>query len=183
MDIHNVCSQNNICIQSNWVPRNQNKYADELSRYTDHDDWSINDETFAYLDDIWGPFSIDRFATHYNSHCIRFNSVIWCPGTEAIDSFRQFWGNDNNWLVPPPSLIAKTINKMRNDHAKGVLIVPEWKSSAFWPLICTRGVFKEFILDAKYLSNDRIIVRGAGRNGVFGKWPLNFKMLALKIAY
>ncbi|VDI45112.1 Hypothetical predicted protein [Mytilus galloprovincialis] len=110
VDIHNICSEKNITLNSKWLPRADNQCADKLSRNTDNDDWGIHGELFNYFNGTWGPYSIDRFATHYNTQCTRFNSKHWCPGSEGIDAFSQNWGNDTNWLVPPPSLVPMRRN-------------------------------------------------------------------------
>ena len=44
---------------------------------------------------------MDRFASHTNHLCPRFNSAFYCPGTEAVDAFSQDWGGENNWVNPP----------------------------------------------------------------------------------
>nr|XP_006819126.1 PREDICTED: uncharacterized protein LOC102809450 [Saccoglossus kowalevskii] len=50
------------------------------------------------LDKIWGPHSIDRFASCHNAQLPRFNSAAWNPGTEAVDAFCQNWSTENNWI-------------------------------------------------------------------------------------
>ncbi|CAG2245831.1 unnamed protein product [Mytilus edulis] len=72
--------------------RTENNNADYLSRVMDHDDWGIESSIYHYLCNLWGICTVDRFDTHYNSQCERFNSKVWCPGTEAVDAFTQFWG-------------------------------------------------------------------------------------------
>ena len=102
---------------------------------------------FNYLNKSWGPHSIDRFASNLNKKCNRFNSRWWCPGTEAVDTFSQNWAKECNWLVPPPRLILKTLNKMQKDKAKGTLVVPMWRSAPFWPfLISDEKMFKKFVV-------------------------------------
>ena len=39
---------------------------------------------FKQLDQLWGPYSIDRFASSYNAKLSRFNSRFLQPGTEAV---------------------------------------------------------------------------------------------------
>ena len=56
-----------ITIEPEWVPRDQNTLADELSRIIDFDDWSIEPTVFHCLDSPWGPFTVDRFANRYNA--------------------------------------------------------------------------------------------------------------------
>ena len=35
--------------------------ADQISRLVDYDDYTIKDDAFAYIDEAWGPHTIDRF--------------------------------------------------------------------------------------------------------------------------
>ncbi|XP_063404378.1 uncharacterized protein LOC134687850 [Mytilus trossulus] len=109
--IIDFCEVQKINLTPYWTPRTENNDADYLSRVMDHYDWGIEPSIYHYLCNLWEICTVDRFATHYNSQCERFNSKVWCPGTEAVDAFTQFWGNDVNWLVPPPILITKTLNK------------------------------------------------------------------------
>ena len=92
LDILQFCRENFIQIEVVWIPRSLNSAADHLSRYTDFDDWEITPEIFEYLDRLWGPFSIDRFANEENHRVTRFNSRFHCPSTEAIDAFSQNLG-------------------------------------------------------------------------------------------
>lgn len=117
-DILNTCSENDIQINPIWKPRNENKKADTLSRLTDMDDWSKDDEIFEHFEKMWGVHTVDRFATHYNKKCVRFNSKYWCPNTECVDVLNACWNGENNWLVPPPNLVTKAINKLVADKAK-----------------------------------------------------------------
>lgn len=124
---------------------------------------------------------IARFATDYNSKCTKFNSRWWCPNTSEMDAFKQFWGNDNNWLVPPPRLVCKTINKLKQDKGKGTLIIPQWKLAPFWPLLCKAEKWDFFIKGVKKL-NSLITERGRGANGIFGGHKM-FDMVALRLEF
>ena len=35
--------------------------ADQISRIVDYDFYTIKDDVFAYIDEAWGPHTIDRF--------------------------------------------------------------------------------------------------------------------------
>ena len=164
------------------IPRDRNKVADSLSRYSDCDDWGISKKLFDHLDEIWGKHSIDRFATDYNNKCIRFNSKFWCKGSEAVDALAQCWNNDNIWVVPPPSMICKVINKMCTDKASGTLIVPFWTSAPYWVLLFEKGNYKRFIKETYILPKENSIVPGRGNNGIFTK-SKKFCMIALKIRF
>jgi len=86
---------------------------------------------FEYLNDKWGPFTVDRFATHCNAKCLRFNFRFWVPGTEAVDAFKQFWRGEKNWIVPPPNRVLESIKKIKYKRCCGTLVVPKWKSATF----------------------------------------------------
>ena len=185
VNVSSFCEKQNISLNAQWVPRSENKRADTLSRVIDLDDWSIGQKVFDMLDSKWGKHTIDRFASHYNNKCIRFNSKVWCPGCEAIDAFKQNWSNEMNWLVPPPSDISLVINKMKVDSAKGTLVVPEWKSAPFWPLISNGFTFKHFVKEWRYLNKDALVIeKGKKRKLLFTKYdPLKFNMIALRISF
>ena len=182
MALHDVCEKENITLSPEWIPREGNELADYLSRCQDCDSWQISIKVFNKLNSILGPYTIDRFASHLNSKCKRFNSRWWVPGTEAVDAFSQFWGQDENWLVPPPRLVSMCIDKMIAERANGTLIVPMWKSSAFWcSLVNSDGNFKNCIKQVINLSRHDIVVPGTDKIGLFAKNPLSFDMLALKV--
>ena len=126
---------NSITIEPEWIPRAQNEMADYLSRIVDYVDWSLDHTIFELIDYEWGPHTVDRFASHYNTQFSRFNSRFWNPGTEAVDAFTCDWQDDNNWLCPPVYLITRVIRHANNCSAKGTLVVPEWPSAVFWPIL------------------------------------------------
>jgi hypothetical protein len=181
--IANVCTLHNIVLLPQWVPREENVKADKISKSTDCDDWEIDKDVFTKLNNVWGPHTIDRFASDYNTKCKVFNSKYWCTGINAFD---QHWGQENNWIVPPPSVAQKCIQKMKQETANGTIIIPYWKSASYWPLIYTNiaGVctFEKFVVDSKIMSS-KIIKRGRGRNGMFGKTQSDFSMIALKLRF
>ena len=129
VSVFGLCLPNNIQLEPEWIPREENHIADYISRIVDHDDWSLDPIMFKTLDDLWGPHTVDRFATHYNAQLERFNSRCACPGTEAVDSFTSDWGGENNWWYPPPCLVARVIGHAEVCKAQGTLIVPAWQST------------------------------------------------------
>lgn len=160
MDIFNFCFKNTIQIEAQWVPRELNTRADFLSKWNDTDDWGIDFETYDYLTKNYGQFSCDRFANSTNTKCQKFNSLHYCPGSAGVNAFSFDWKNEFNWLCPPIHLIAKTIKHLEHCKAVGVLLLPEWKSAYFWPLISGKDQrFKAFVkhyllLDPYYLNGD-----------------------------
>ena len=184
LDLNDFCDRENIKICTEWIPREGNEQADYLSRCHDSDDWEISRSIFDYLDRIWGKHTMDRFASHFNSKCRKFNSRWWVPGTEAVDAMVQSWKQENNWLVPPPRLVASCLEKIENERAVCTLIIPKWKSASFWPCLFTQdGIYKRHIKHVINLHNNDVVVPGKGNNGIFAKNPLSFDMLAIRIMH
>jgi len=53
----------NIQLSVEWVSRNDNSTADELSRVEDATDYMLDPKCFCYTDQLWGPHTVDRFAS------------------------------------------------------------------------------------------------------------------------
>ena len=75
-----------------------------------------------------------------------------------------FFGNDMKYLVAPPSLITKTLNKLRQGRTKEILMFPVWKSADYRPIVQKRCMFYEINKDIYYLSQKDCIFTGAGKN-------------------
>ena len=112
-----------------------NEFVDSMSRIIDYDDWCVSREFFDYVSSIFGPFSVDRFASLNTAKCPRFYSKFWCPGSEGVDAFSRSWAGENNWLVRPVYLISRTNLHLEVYRAGGVLLVPKWPSAVFWPIL------------------------------------------------
>lgn len=162
IEIYNLCVINNTIIHPTWIPREENQIADAISKSVDTDDWSIDNETFSYIESNFGCCTIDRFADTSNSKTKRFNSKYFCPETNAVNAFSCDWGdNELNWLCPPISLIGKTIQHLKNCKGRGILFLPIWPSAYYWPLLTSNGkTFRAFIkqflvLDPYFINNSR----------------------------
>ena len=96
VSVFNLAMQHQIHLEPSWIPREQNQYADYLSRVVDYDDWKLNPKVFNELDSMFGPHSIDRFTSFYNKQLERFNNRCWNPGSEAVNAFTVDWSGENN---------------------------------------------------------------------------------------
>ena len=133
--IFKLSIENNFSSESQWILRDENERADQISKFLDKDYWQLNPSSFRLIDAMWGPHTCDRFASHYSAQLSRFNSRFASPGTEAVDAFSQDWSKDDNWICPPPGIILEAIRHMKQCHALGTLIVPHWPSGLFWPVL------------------------------------------------
>lgn len=181
--IFSICNTSNITMEVQWIPRTENAKADYISRMIDHEDWQITFEFFDFLNFLWGPHSIDRFASISNRKTVRFNSLFWNPDSEAIDAFTQNWTNDNNWLVPPIYSVVRTIKHLIAQRARGTLIVPRWVSAAFWPYIFdSHMMYKDYVKDVlEFTEHDRIYVKGSSPRCIFGTEKFHSTVLAVRL--
>ena len=185
LDIFWFCNHNDISLNIEWISRDFNKRADQLSREIDWDDWFVNDYTFHYLNNIWGIHTVDRFANIFNKKLTRFNSKFWNPECEAVDAFTQNWKGENNWVVPPVVLINRVIKHFRECGASGTLIVPFWSSGVFWPNLCPDGIhFAGFVHDVQYfLYGNNVIMKGKSKRSIFGDKNFPLRIFALRISF
>lgn len=185
LEIFVLRSTNKVCVSPVWIPRDLNCTADSISKIIDFDDYTVKEEVFVYLDSLWGPHTIDRFACFYNTKLTRFNSRFFQPGTEAVDALLQNWHYDVNWVVPPISLIGKSIAHMRLCNARGSLLVPLWRSSYYWTLLCHDGVhWNPFVHDWVVLPPfSDVFVIGKAKNNLLNSNPNRAPVLALFIDF
>ena len=77
--IYNLTVSRSIKLDVQWVPRKQNIIADTLNKMYDFEDWETTNTLFKYLNRVWRPFTIDRFADNKNCKTKVFNSEYWWP--------------------------------------------------------------------------------------------------------
>ena len=153
--IFEFCWKHGITLAVQWVPREENELADHISKFYDHDDWMVNRSLFQELDTIWGPHTVDVFASEKNHLCSKFFSLYHCRGSHGVDAFTQEWGSDNCWINPPFGLIGQVIRHLRRCKAIATLICPYWPQRPWWPILCPDGDFAEFIVDFRELPRSR----------------------------
>jgi hypothetical protein len=124
-----------------WVPRDQNVRSDFLSHASEmrQHAYRLRHDWFAYLDGLWGPHSIDRFASADNRqplgapHTGRFCSLFFHPEAEWTDALTLPWDGENNWLFPPVYLVGEAVAHLRASGAPGTLIAPYAPWASWWP--------------------------------------------------
>lgn len=183
LSIFSTCTQFSISLDIVWVPRTENTRADYVSKMIDHEDWKVSDNFFHFIDSMWGPHSVDRFASSENKKLLRFNSLFWNPESEGIDAFTQNWNGDNNWLVPPISAIVRVIKHVLHSRALGTLIVPRWVSSPFWPWIFSKDMtYRPYVKDVlEFCNSSEIYVKGVNSNSIIGSDRFVSPVLAVRL--
>ena len=185
VQLYFICKHNDINLHLNWIPRDENVVADELSKYVDYDDWKTSDAFFNYLNQKWGPFTIDRFANHKNAKIVRHNALFWNPHCEAVDAFTQDWSHECNWVVPPVYLVADALRHAKACKASGTLIAPYWESAPFWPMLRENNrVFKRFVLTYQLFDDTRgILELGDFKKSLLGSSKFKSPIIAIRFQF
>ena len=130
----------------------------------------------------WGPFTVDRFASESNAKLKRYNSKFYFQSSEAVDAFSQSWENERNFLVPPIREIVRVVKKIQREKIHGVLVVPFWPSSEFWPFLIKDGSFGDFIKDPEiFRDGKRFVQAGQSNMGLLGSDGFSGALLAMNI--
>lgn len=131
--LHAVVKKFGLTLRADWLPSVANVCADLLSRRRDRDDWRVSSVWYDQLCNRFGNHTVDRFASPTNTRCPQFNSLVLCPGTEAVHAFTVHWGgSDNNWISPPFSQAGRVVDKVVADGATATVILPVWTAQAWW---------------------------------------------------
>ena len=118
------------------IPGVDNVEADFASRIFDNTtEWMLNKQVFADVTKVFGMPEIDLFASKLNTQLKRY--VSWYPDRKAvaIDAFTRFWGNEFVYVFSPFSLILDILNKIKEEKAKALVIVPYWPTQTWFPVL------------------------------------------------
>lgn len=183
LQIFHFATRHCIHLETEWIPREENCRADYMSKVIEMDDWAIGPNILNLISATWGPLDVDYFASEHNAKLPVFYSRFWCYKTSGVDAFTVDWSGSFGLFVPPVMLVARVLKKMLECKAQGVLVVPEWKSASFWPILCgPGGQFRHFVRSVMWLPIDKqSYVPCKNGAGIFGNEDLKFNMLALYI--
>lgn len=148
-DIWNWCVERNIWISSAHIPGIINTEADIRSRKFDSEtEWMLNPAMFKRIKHMFpiNDSSIDLFATRINTQLPVFMS--WKPDPDActIDSFTADWGKlAYFYAFPPFSIIGRVLQKVIQDQAIGLIVVPRWETQPWFPTLMKMIIGKPLI--------------------------------------
>ena len=83
----------------------------------------------------FGEPEIDLFASRLDNQVQNYVSWLPDPEARAVDAFTLNWTGLRFYAFPPFCLITKCLQKIRNDDAEGIMIVPNWPSQAWFPIL------------------------------------------------
>lgn len=136
MSILSECERRRVKLVVEHLPGVQNVLADRLSRAPmDMSESELSPSLFRYLDALWGPHTVDFFATRYNAKLPRF--ATWGVDDRAtyIDGLLHLKKKENGYANPPFSIIGQVLQRISVSSRDLTLIVPAWPSQYWWPLL------------------------------------------------
>ena len=165
-----------------WVPRTDKllvlaDIGSKLGNSTD--EWGIDSRTYQYICRYFNVIpTIDCFATSINTKCTQFFSKVPQIDCLAVNFFAQSLSKENIYYIcPPVDLIIPVLKHIEHfPGAKGILLVPIWKSAAFWPFLVLRDYFRASIVGSLIVNPSYQAYNEAQH--IF-KGVKKFKMLAL----
>ena len=76
-------SKFNIKLIPQWIRREYNKLGNYYSRIKDTENWSIDNDSFRLINNLYGSFTVNRFAHSLNQELKCFSSKYYCPVTST----------------------------------------------------------------------------------------------------
>lgn len=152
------CEKRKIFIFASYITSLDNKEADFESRRLSHDcEYSLGDLAFRKIVKNLDEPNIDLFASIHNSKYKTYVSWKKDPRAVAIDAFTIQW-KFFFYAFPPFCLIDRVLNKIKLEKAEGIVVVPNWKTQAWYPL------FKNMIVGkAIYLKPNKYLLLSPSR--------------------
>jgi hypothetical protein len=184
LEIFETCLKHNITLSVDWVPRTENQQADLLSKTQDQDDWGVDHRIFNQFNISQGPITLDVFASNISSKTQKFYSLYWCENTAGVDAFAYDWAGECCWVVPPPYFIPKAIRHMKQCGAHGIMVLPRWQASVFWPVIHNGKSWQPGItLLQEYIKPANFFIACFYGNDKFTAKPFNGNVLVLRVNF
>ena len=127
------CREREIWLRACHIPGSTNVDADTESRTTNSStEWSLHSDVFADINKMWGPFHVDVFASRLNFKVSTYASWKPDPGAKYVNAFYMSWKEHYFCAFPPFSVIAACLQKIDQDQAPGVLLVPIWQTQPWF---------------------------------------------------
>ena len=95
----------------------------------------MSQEVFNAIQERWGKFNIDLFASRLNFKLPQYVSWRPDPGAQFINAFLMNWKPYYFYAFPPFSLLATCLQKIEQDQSTGILIVPMWTTRPWFTFL------------------------------------------------
>ena len=150
-DIWEWAMERKISLSASHIPGIFNKEADIESRKDDRSlEWSLNPEDFdSLLQELEFSPEIDLFASRLNAKIHPFVSYRPDPLASHVNAFSLDWSDLPFYAFPPFPCISSCIQKVVQDRATGIIIVPDWPNQIWYPEILRLAVSNRILFPAR----------------------------------
>jgi hypothetical protein len=130
-----IALENDVNPTFSHVPGALNTIADRQSRMRPtRYDYRLRPSIFRRLDSLWGPFTLDAFATSASTHLERFCSQRAQPGSLG-DVFPMTLTDELTYANPPPRLVGRFLHQLQVQRATACIIVQAFPTQPWWPML------------------------------------------------
>ena len=96
----------------------------------------------------FGKPDTDLFASWINDWSSNYISWRPYPGAKAVNAFSINWSPSYNYCFPPFSIILKVLQKIQQDKAHAIVVVPYWSTQNWLPVLLGMLVDHPLIMTA-----------------------------------
>ena len=149
--IWELCNENECWISAEHAPDFHKTVADYISRtFNENTEWKLSPFLFqSILQRFQFIAVIDLFASYLNKKLS--NYVSWHPEPESVgvDAFNMSWTKLKFYTFPSFSLVAKSIPKIIQKKASGIMVIPWWPTQNWFSIMTQSLVDYPIILPKK----------------------------------
>jgi hypothetical protein len=151
--IYECAAQAGIDVRVQWVPREENVPADELSKEGDAHGWGLSAAAQGLTFELFGKCDVDAFATSANARCEAFCSRWAEPRAESVDGMAADWADGRRWLwTPPAPLVERVVARLQQRGGTGILVVPHVRQAAWWSLLFPWGRPSQMVKGVRFFG-------------------------------
>ena len=122
-----------VDLRVRYIPTDENSMADALSRGAPHDELMLGDPQWRRLERLFGPHSVDRYATVTNARCLPFNTALPHSPSPGAAALAHSWIGENNYAFPPiGELPAVAQLLVARPAVSATVVVPHWPAQAWY---------------------------------------------------
>lgn len=114
--------------------------ADSISRFHDLEEWVLQPWAWRQVQALFGPHTVDRFASANAHQLRRYNSRFYDPFAEHVDAFSvplSCWAAENNYCNPPFSQLPRLVGLLEHlvdtgQRVQATVVAPRWERTPWF---------------------------------------------------
>ena len=145
------CIDHRIWLTVTHIPGKQNTEADRESRISRREtEWTLQKPLFdAAIKKLGVTPDVDLFASRLNFQLKPYIAYKPDPEAHAINAFHVSWKGYAFYAFPPFSVLQRVLQKISEEEATGLLVVPNWPTQTWWPYLMNMLIDFPLILPRK----------------------------------